>query len=103
MLAGLVPQVLQEDSITWTCDPHLVLRSNSSVEEWDALALEARNIMAAYNRSLTLTLAIAADKDASKSSSAQLVALDSESFLELQGLQEDEKRTDLMNVAAFPA
>jgi hypothetical protein len=94
-LAGLVPQVLQEDSTTWTCDPHLILRSDSSAEEWETLALEAKNIMAAYNRSLTL--AIAADKDASKSGSAYLVALDSKSCLELQGLQEDEKRTDLMN------
>ncbi|KAJ7601373.1 RNA dependent RNA polymerase-domain-containing protein [Mycena polygramma] len=73
-LANLVPQAQQTDFIP---DPQLILGEQTSEEKWDVTVREAQTVMRAYN--MSLQRAIEAEKEA-----------------KIQGLQEDEKRADLV-------
>ncbi|KAJ7448005.1 RNA dependent RNA polymerase-domain-containing protein, partial [Mycena latifolia] len=79
-LAELVPRSPQAEVVELTCDPQLVLRTNTSVDKWDAQVREAEKIMRTYNQSLRI--AIEADAEA-----------------KLEGFQEDERRSDLLKAA----
>ncbi|KAJ6478829.1 RNA dependent RNA polymerase-domain-containing protein [Mycena vitilis] len=76
-LANLVPQAQQTGLTDFTPDPQLILRDQTSEEKWNDMVQEAQTVMRAYN--VSLQRAIEADKEA-----------------KIQGLQEDEKRTDLV-------
>ncbi|KAJ7665879.1 RNA dependent RNA polymerase-domain-containing protein [Mycena polygramma] len=76
-LANLVPQAQQTGLTDFTPDPQLILREQTSEEKWDDMVREAQTVMRAYN--MSLQRAIEADKEA-----------------KLQGMQEDEKRADLV-------
>ncbi|KAJ7735731.1 RdRP-domain-containing protein [Mycena metata] len=94
-LAALVPQAPPTPVMDFTPDEQLVLRKDTSEAKWEAIVKEAERIMPVYNRSLQI--AIEADKEASKYLLLSPVC-DAVPYVpaELQGLQEDEKRADLM-------
>lgn len=89
LLAARIPVYIPEE-MKFVCDPHLILRSNTSDEEWQRLTNEAKNIMDGYNRDLKS--AIDADKENSESSWPdlnQVSCLHAETY----GF-DDEKRAD---------
>ncbi|KAJ7099900.1 RNA dependent RNA polymerase-domain-containing protein [Mycena belliarum] len=77
VLAGLVPPSVSTEAAELVCDPELVLRSDTSVDEWDPHVHEAEKLMRTYN--MSLRLAIEADEQAKE-----------------RGLMEEEKRADIM-------
>ncbi|KAJ6559991.1 RNA-dependent RNA polymerase [Mycena capillaripes] len=60
LLAARIPTYIPEET-EFVCDPHLILRSETSEEEWQRLACEAKVVMDDYNKDLTT--AIKADKE----------------------------------------
>ncbi|KAF7360099.1 RNA-dependent RNA polymerase [Mycena venus] len=76
-LSGLVPGPQPTAMTDFIPDPQLILRTKTSEGKWNAVVQEAEEIMPVYNK--LLLNAIAADREA-----------------KLQGLEEDDKRTDLI-------